>query len=43
VFLAEKMRERNPENAPKLGESVEIVIIAALKDAPFHEQVKLNL
>lgn len=42
VELANKMKKRDPGTAPKLGDRVPYVIIAAAKGTPAFQKVELN-
>ena len=43
VQLANKMRKRDPGNAPKLGDRVPYVIIAAPKNTPAYDKAEVPL
>ena len=42
VQLANKMRKRDPGNAPKLGDRVPYVIIAAPKNTPAYDKAEVH-
>lgn len=41
--LANKMRKRDPGNAPKLGDRVPYVIIAASKGTPAYQKAEVSV
>ena len=43
VELAAKMKKRDAGNAPKLGDRVPYVIVAAAKGTPAYEKAEVNL
>ena len=43
IVLANKMKKRDPGNAPKLGDRVPYVIVAGTKNTPAYDKVEVSL